>query len=286
VLRATAVGDGTSASHGLGVAGGAGSGGSGGRFFSGGQSGSLPFHEPSRSPWAIAEAIRERASPPYGASVPPQAEADAATGLSAPGAPVVGVEYPLGTALAQLHGIYILAQSRDGLILVDMHAAHERVLYERLKLQHSSGGEPAAQHLLEPIVVELKGHEIDAFLERRAEWEQAGFDLDALGPTRLALRRVPALLVGENVSEIVKAVARDLDLDADAHHLDGAADKFLGTLACRTAIHAHRRLTVPEMNALLRQMEVTERANQCNHGRPTWTRLSLQELDQLFLRGR
>ena len=86
--------------------------------------------------------------------------------------------------------------------------------------------------------------------------------------------------------EIVRAVVRDLDLDADAHHLDGAADKFLGTLACRTAIHAHRRLSVPEMNALLRQMEVTERANQCNHGRPTWTRLSMPELDQLFLRGR
>src|SRR6202012_905139 len=90
----------------------------------------------------------------------------------------------------------------------------------------------------------------------------------------------------ENVTEIVKAVVRDLDLDADAHHLDGAADKFLGTLACRTAIHAHRRLTIPEMNSLLRQMESTDRANQCNHGRPTWTRLSLPELDQLFLRGR
>jgi DNA mismatch repair protein MutL len=196
-----------------------------------------------------------------------------------------GSEHPLGTALAQLHGIYILAQNRDGLILVDMHAAHERVLYERLKTQHGTA-EPASQHLLEPIVVELKGHEVDAILESRAEWERAGFDLDALGPTRLALRRVPALIAGENVTEIVKAVVRDLDLEADAHHLDGAADKFLGTLACRTAIHAHRRLSVPEMNALLRQMEVTDRANQCNHGRPTWTRLTLPELDQLFLRGR
>jgi DNA mismatch repair protein MutL len=196
-----------------------------------------------------------------------------------------GSDQPLGTALAQLHGIYILAQNRDGLILVDMHAAHERVLYERLKIQQG-GADPASQHLLEPIVVELKGHEVDAVLESRAEWEQAGFDVDSLGPTRLVLRRIPALLAGENVTEIVRAVVRDLDLDADAHHLDGAADKFLGTLACRTAIHAHRRLSVPEMNALLRQMEVTERANQCNHGRPTWTRLSMPELDQLFLRGR
>jgi DNA mismatch repair protein MutL len=234
-----------------------------------GSSGTLPLYEPSRSPWSIADSVREPATPYPAAPAPLES----------------GSEYPLGTALAQLHGIYILAQNRDGLILVDMHAAHERVLYERLKSQHETT-EPASQHLLEPMVVELKGHEVDAILEARAEWERAGFDLDALGPTRLALRRVPALIAGENVIEIVKAVVRDLDLDADAHHLDGAADKFLGTLACRTAIHAHRRLSVPEMNALLRQMEVTDRANQCNHGRPTWTRLSLPELDQLFLRGR
>ena len=235
-------------------------------------SGSLPLYVPSRSPWSIADSVREPTDPYPGAQIPP--------------APLEsGSEHPLGTALAQLHGIYILAQNRDGLILVDMHAAHERVLYERLKTQHGTAA-PASQHLLEPIVVELKGHEVDAILESRAEWEGAGFDLDALGPTRLALRRVPALIAGENVTEIVKAVVRDLDLEADAHHLDGAADKFLGTLACRTAIHAHRRLSVPEMNALLRQMEVTDRANQCNHGRPTWTRLTLPELDQLFLRGR
>jgi DNA mismatch repair protein MutL len=247
-------------------------GGGGGAYF-GGPSRSLPLYEPTRSPWAVADTLSERA--PLYAPAPPEPEPASGSGS----------EYPLGTALAQLHGIYILAQNREGLILVDMHAAHERVLYERLKAQHGAG-ERASQHLLEPIVVELKGHEVDAILESRAAWLQAGFDLDALGPTRLALRRVPALIAGENVTEIVKAVVRDLELDADAHHLDGAADKFLGTLACRTAIHAHRRLSVPEMNALLRQMEVTERANQCNHGRPTWTRLSLPELDQLFLRGR
>ena len=234
-----------------------------------GSSGTLPLYEPTRSPWAIVDSVREPAEPYPSVAAPLES----------------GSDQPLGTALAQLHGIYILAQNREGLILVDMHAAHERVLYERLKIQQG-GADPASQHLLEPIVVELKGHEVDAVLESRAEWERAGFDLDALGPTRLALRRIPALLAGENVTEIVRAVVRDLDLDADAHHLDGAADKFLGTLACRTAIHAHRRLSVPEMNALLRQMEVTERANQCNHGRPTWTRLSMPELDQLFLRGR
>jgi len=241
----------------------------------GGVSGALPLYEPSRSPWAVADTVREP---------PPDSQPEPATQV--PQAPGASEHHPLGTALAQLHGIYILAQNRDGLILVDMHAAHERVLYERLKAQHTADGAPASQHLLEPIVVELKGHEVDAIIESRAEWERAGFDLDALGPTRLGLRRVPALIAGENITAIVKAVVRELELDADSHHLDGAADKFLGTLACRTAIHAHRRLSVPEMNALLRQMETTERANQCNHGRPTWTRLTMPELDQLFLRGR
>ena len=247
--------------------------GAGAGYPSYGSTGSLPLYEPARSPWAVANTVREPDFPDYSAPAPAPIPAESSA------------EHPLGTALAQLHGIYILAQNRDGLVLVDMHAAHERVLYEKMKAEHEVA-EPASQHLLEPIVVDLKGHELDAILESRGEWERAGFELDALGPTRLALRRVPALIARENVTEIVKAVVRDLDLDADAHHLDSAADKFLGTLACRTAIHAHRRLTVPEMNALLRQMEVTDRANQCNHGRPTWTRLSLPELDQLFLRGR
>ena len=130
-------------------------------------------------------------------------------------------EYPLGTALAQLHGVYILAQNRDGLVLVDMHAAHERVLYEKFKAEQ--GAAPASQHLLEPVVVELKAHELEVILEGRSVWERAGFDLDALGPTRLALRRVPALLTGENVAQIVTSVVRDLELDAGTHHLDGAA---------------------------------------------------------------
>jgi DNA mismatch repair protein MutL len=245
---------------------------------------SLPFYESSRSPWAVAEAARESMTDDQS----PVGAGSAAVVAMWPGSEPLPAEteQPLGVAIAQLHGVYILAQTRDGLVLVDMHAGHERVLYERFKAAAHGAGPPASQQLLEPIVVELKTHELDAILESRAEWEQAGFELDSLGPTRLALRRVPALLTGENVAEIVASVVRDLDLDAGSHHLDGAADKFLGTLACRTAIHARRRLTLPEMNALLRQMEATDRANQCNHGRPTWTRLSLPELDQLFLRGR
>ncbi len=220
-------------------------------------------YEPARDPWALI-GVAESAS----------------AGLL----PTAG-EHPLGTAIAQLHGAYILAQNREGLVLVDMHAAHERVLYEKFKAERAAGV-PASQHLLEPLIVELKPHELSAVLEQRAQWEQAGFEPDALGPTRLALRRVPATLRAAEIPRIVAAVVHDLALDADTHHLEGAADRFLGTLACRAAIHANRRLSLVEMDTLLRQMEATERANQCNHGRPTWTRLSLQQLDQLFLRGR
>ena len=223
----------------------------------------LPFADSAPDPWALASLVRDPAPPPPGAEA----------------------EQPLGAALAQLHGVYILAQNRDGLVLVDMHAAHERVLYEQFKAERARSS-PASQRLLTPLVLGLKAHELAALLERRAEFERSGFELDALGATRLAVRAVPALLDARDVGELIAALVRDLLLDADTHHLEAAADRFLGTLACRSAIHAHRRLTVPEMNALLRQMEATERANQCNHGRPTWTRLSLQQLDQLFLRGR
>jgi len=204
---------------------------------------------------------------------------------SAASAPATAEDYPLGHALAQLHGAYILAQNTDGLVLVDMHAAHERVLYEKLKSERAAGGVPA-QQLLTPLTIAVKPHELAAILEQRTAWEAAGFEIDALSETHLALRRVPAYLGPAEIPGIVRALLEGLPLEAGAHHLEGAADRFLGTLACRSAIHANRRLTLPEMNALLRQMEVTERTNQCNHGRPTWTRLSLQQLDQLFLRGR
>jgi DNA mismatch repair protein MutL len=224
----------------------------------------LPFFDAARDPWMLAASVQQEEAPTAASS------AD---------------EQPLGSALAQLHGVYILAQNQDGLVLVDMHAAHERVLYEKFKAQRTSST-PASQHLLHPLVVELKAHELEGLLERRQEWEQAGFEIDAVGPTRLALRRVPAILDATDIPAIISSLVQDLALDAGSHHLEAAADRFLGSLACRSAIHAHRRLSLPEMNALLRQMEATDRANQCNHGRPTWTRLSLQQLDQLFLRGR
>jgi DNA mismatch repair protein MutL len=189
----------------------------------------------------------------------------------------------LGTALAQIHGIYILAQNEQGLVLVDMHAAHERVLYERLKAE---SGAVATQLLLEPLTVEMKVDQLDTLMERRSDWQGAGFDLERLSPGTLVVRSVPAMLPREDVAALMRDVVADGGANGASHHLDGAADRLLGTIACRSAIHAHRRLTIAEMNALLRQMEQTPRADQCNHGRPTWTQLSLRELDRLFLRGR
>ena len=239
-------------------------------------------------------------------ALPFAAHANAALDLaSAPFAPLAGVatrgalhalwsvaepldtaaSQPLGQAIAQLHGLYILAQNEDGLIVVDMHAAHERVLYEQLKEQRGAGRVPA-QQLLAPVGVELPGHEIDALLAQRPRLAELGFEIEQLAPTQVAVRAVPALLLRTDIADALRSVVRDLALDRGTHHLDGAADQVLGNIACRSAIHAGRRLTLPEMDALLRQMEQTDRASQCNHGRPTWTRISLAELDGLFLRGR
>ena len=190
----------------------------------------------------------------------------------------------LGVAVAQLHGVYILAQSEAGLVLVDAHAAHERVLYERMK--RGFGGRPAVQRLLEPIVIETAVHETEAFEGHAAEFAAAGFDLGVLAPGRLALRAVPALIAQADLEPLVRQVLGDLREERGEHHLEAAAHVLLGNIACRAAIRANRRLTLPEMNALLRDMETTERAGQCNHGRPTWTLLTLAQLDQLFLRGR
>ncbi|MCW5569760.1 MAG: DNA mismatch repair endonuclease MutL [Steroidobacteraceae bacterium] len=215
--------------------------------------------------------------PPPPAGTSPWAVAEAVSSASA--------TEPLGTAIAQLHGIYILAQNRDGLILVDMHAAHERVLYEAYKGQMA--GQVASQALLEPIRISLKPHEADAVIAAGDEWQALGFDIERLAPESVAVRRVPALLgTRTDLAELLGAVARDALAEGGSRHFEEPGFRLLGNLACRSAIHAHRRLTLPEMNALLRQMEATERADQCNHGRPTWTRLTLAELDQLFLRGR
>ena len=221
--------------------------------------------------WAVAEALR-------GMSADPNPHDEEVVPIRADGA------QPLGTALAQVHGIYILAQNEQGLVLVDMHAAHERVLYEKLKEQ--AGSSLPTQALLVPVTVEMKVDELDVLMAQRDEWHGAGFDIERLAPETLVVRSVPAMLPADDIPALVREVIGDVAADSATHHLDSATDRLLGTIACRSAIHAHRRLTLPEMNALLRQMEQTPRADQCNHGRPTWTQVSLHELDRMFLRGR
>jgi DNA mismatch repair protein MutL len=192
---------------------------------------------------------------------------------------------PLGVPIAQLHGLYILAQNRDGLIVIDTHAAHERVLYEQLKSQYEAES-PAAQRLLEPLRVAAEEHEIDALLAEQAEIERLGFELQRESEEQLLVRRVPALLARADAAGLLAQLARELAGGESAPHLDGSAHRILGSIACRAAIRGQRSLSLAEMDALLRQMEETDRASQCNHGRPTWMRLTLREIDQLFLRGR
>jgi DNA mismatch repair protein MutL len=192
---------------------------------------------------------------------------------------------PLGVPIAQLHGLYILAQNRDGLIVIDTHAAHERVLYEQLKSQYEAES-PAAQRLLEPLRVAAAEHEIDALLAEQTEIERLGFELQRESEEQLLVRRVPALLARADAAGLLAQLARELAGGESAPHLDGSAHRILGSIACRAAIRGQRSLSLAEMDALLRQMEETDRASQCNHGRPTWMRLTLREIDQLFLRGR
>ncbi|KAB7764861.1 DNA mismatch repair endonuclease MutL [Xanthomonas maliensis] len=192
---------------------------------------------------------------------------------------------PLGYAIAQLHGIYILAENADGLIVVDMHAAHERIGYERLKQAHDSIG-LRAQPLLVPITLAVGEREADT-AEREAETlATLGFEITRSGPQSLHVRSIPALLANAEPEALLRDVLGDLREHGQSRRIASARDELLSTMACHGAVRANRRLTVPEMNALLRDMEVTERSGQCNHGRPTWARFTLGEIDRWFLRGR
>jgi DNA mismatch repair protein MutL len=209
----------------------------------------------------------------------PSVPAQLPTGDEAAGMP------PLGYALAQLHGIYILSHAADGLIVVDMHAAHERIGYERLKSAHDGEG-LRTQPLLVPQSIAVSEREADIAEREAATLAELGFELSRSGPQALLLRGVPALLAHGDVETLVRDVLADLREHGETRRVRAARDELLSTMACHGAVRANRRLTVPEMNALLRQMEATERSGQCNHGRPTWAHFPLAEIDRWFLRGR
>jgi DNA mismatch repair protein MutL len=192
---------------------------------------------------------------------------------------------PLGYALAQLKGIYILAENAQGLVVVDMHAAHERITYERLKVAMASEG-VRGQPLLVPESLAVSEREADCAEEHSQWFSKLGFELQRLGPETLAIRQIPALLKQADAGDLVRDVLADLLEYGTSDRIQAHTNELLGTMACHGSVRANRRLTLPEMNALLRDMEITERSGQCNHGRPTWTQMGLDDLDKLFLRGR
>ncbi|KVL32305.1 DNA mismatch repair protein MutL [Burkholderia territorii] len=251
---------------------------------------------PVAQPLALYDALFGRkdtgAGTPDGTTTLARDSADAANApvaplpgfATSPAAASVHDEQPLGFALGQIHGIYVLAQNAHGLVIVDMHAAHERILYEQFK-NALADRTVAVQSLLLPISMTATPVEIGTVEEERETLESLGFDLAVLSPTTLAIRAVPALLKDADLQSLARAVLADLHAFGGSRVLTERQHELLGTLACHHAVRANRRLTLDEMNALLRQMEATERADQCNHGRPTWYQLTLNDLDRLFMRG-
>ncbi|MEL7981265.1 DNA mismatch repair endonuclease MutL [Vreelandella titanicae] len=192
---------------------------------------------------------------------------------------------PLGFALGQLHGIYILAQNAEGLVLVDMHAAHERIVYERMKTQLAAAKGLDAQPLLVPVSIAASRAEVATAESEQEAIAKLGIELDIAGPETLLVRQLPALLAQADPEALVRQMLEELARYGRTHQVEARVHELLSTMACHGSVRANRRLTIDEMNALLRDMERTERSDQCNHGRPTWTQMGLKALDRLFLRG-
>ena len=191
----------------------------------------------------------------------------------------------LGYAIAQLHGIYVLAQNKAGLVLVDMHAAHERVIYEQLKLSRSAEN-TACQQLLVPLKLTLADSEASLAEQYRETFNSFGFDIDRISDNSIVIRSIPEVLNNADISQLIRDVISDLQNNATTTRIETQRNEMLSSIACHGSIRANRSMTIHEMNALLRLMEQTERSNQCNHGRPTWIQLSIKDMDKLFMRGR
>lgn len=241
--------------------------------------------------WGAAGAERSAEfSRPYAHSAPTAAHVNAQLhGYSRlhglPAAEPDGEMPPLGYALAQLKGVYVLAENAHGLVLVDMHAAHERITYERLKAARDQSG-IRSQPLLVPQSVAVSQREVQIAAAHSELFQRLGLAVEEGGEESLVIRQIPVALRDSNVEQLLRDVLADLIEYGSSERIEAHMDEILSTMACHGSVRANRRLTIPEMNALLRDMEETERAGQCNHGRPTWIQISLDELDKLFLRGR
>lgn len=233
------------------------------------------------SPVASVGDALQQAAPTQAASAAPAAAFSMPTEQQA----LPGTEKPLGFAIAQIAGIYVLARNAQGLVIVDMHAAHERVNYERLK-RAADAQKIETQGLLVPIVFRVSAPEMAVFEGHQEDLQALGLEVTQAGPDALMLRAYPSILVDRvNPEEMVKGVLADLEEYGSSKLTEQMRNHCLSTMACHGSVRAHRELTIAEMNGLLRQMEQTERADQCNHGRPTWVQLSIADLDRLFLRG-
>ncbi len=258
-----------------------------------------PLREPVATP-DVATPMQTAAPTEHPTEHPTESESNSPVALTTPGLTAIQSEvpisaappgpapaaWPLGRAIAQVHGVYILAESAQGLVIVDMHAAHERIVYERLKNQLGNDQPIASQPLLIPATFAATPQEV-ATAETHADTLRVlGLEVSPFSPKTLAVRAVPATLAQGDAVELARSVLAELEQQAASGVIQRARNEILATMACHGAVRANRRLTLDEMNALLRQMETTERSDQCNHGRPTWRQLTMKELDALFMRGR